>query len=811
MRNVSGWKPELLEYYMQLEPKDIFESLEFDKIIELLEARCLGELGQQRMRNISIETNKTLIEMKLRETHEYKLSMEENDNFPIRKYEAIDKDLRMLEVVDFVLPVEGLQRINTVLRQVQAMFKFFNEPKIQLYPTMYNIVKVVTFDPALLKAIDKVIDVEGSIKPDASPALQKIRRSINNKMRELDKSFKHILAEYRQKGWLADTSESVRNGRRVLAVNSEHKRKIRGIIHDESSTGRTAFIEPDQILAINNDIFDFETEEKREIYRILKDLSTTLRPYSPLFKKYQSIIIRFDLIRAKADLAREMRGVMPKILPKPTLGIQMGRHPLLYLKNKKLGKETVPFDCELHGDNRIVVLSGPNAGGKSILMKSVGLLQLMLQSGLLIPVDEISKMGIFEKFFADIGDQQSLEDDLSTYSSRLKNAKSFLENADKKTLILIDEFGSGTDPKIGGAIAEAVLLKLNEKRAFGVITTHYSNLKMFAFKTDHIVNGSMIFDKDNLAPTYQFKVGRPGSSYAFEIARKIGLQEDVLKYARQRTGKNEKAVDELLIDLQREKQELGEKLASASSREKALEKLIKSYADLQKDLEYRRKKFKLELKEKAMQETGRDNKQLEKVIREIRENQNLDAAKKMAVQAREDREQLSQQVSGLRNDIYYTDEPKYVKKGEIREGDYVKMRSGGATGQVEKIKKKNATIVMGSLRMEVKLRDLQPANEPLEVKSSKSINTDTVGASAAFESEIDLRGMMPSEAMRTLEEFVDNALISSAMELRIVHGKGTGVLRQVVKNKLKEYKDVTGSRHPKANEGGDGVTIVELG
>ena len=795
---------------MQLEPKDLFEKLEFDKIIDLLDKRCLGELGRQRIRQLAIETNKPIIEIKLRETHEYKLSLTQNDHFPIRQYEEIDKDLRMLEVIDFVLPVEGLQRINVILRQVQLMFKFFTEPKIQTYPSLYNIIKTVTFDPGLIQAIDKVIDEDGNIRPDASPALLKIRRSISNKQRELDKAFKQILSEYRQKGWLSDSAESIRNGRRVLSVNSEHKRKIKGIIHDESSTGRTTFIEPDQIIVINNDIFDFETEEKKEIYRILKELSATLRPYAPLFKKYQSIIVQYDVIRAKADLAVEMRGIMPKILNKPTLGIQMGRHPLLYLKNKKLEKETVPFDCELYGNNRIVVLSGPNAGGKSILMKSVGLLQLMMQAGLLIPVDEISKMGIFEKIFADIGDQQSLEDDLSTYSSRLKNAKTFLEHADKRTLVLIDEFGSGTDPKIGGAIAEAILLELNNKKVTGVITTHYSNLKMFAFKTDHIVNGSMLFDKDNLAPTYQFKVGRPGSSYAFEIAKKVGLQEDVLEYAKKRTGKNEKAVDELLIDLQREKQELEEKLESADKREKALEKLIKSYADLQKDLEYRRMKFKLELKEKAMQETARDNQKLEKVIREIRENQNLEEAKKMAIKAREDREKLTQQVSGLRNEIYYSEEPAYVKKTEIKEGDYVKMRSGGAIGRVEKINKKTAIVVMGSLRMDVKVRDLQPANEPLEVKT-RSITTDTIESTAKFESQIDLRGMMPSEAMKTLEEFVDNALVSSAMQLRIVHGKGSGVLRQVVKNKLKEYKNVTSMRHPEPQEGGDGVTLVELG
>ena len=794
---------------MLLEPKDLYEKLEFDKILELLSSNCLGALGQAEAYQIPIETDKAKIEVKLREVLQYKLSIDNDDPFPIHVYHQLDDDLKMLEVIDFVLPIEGLQRINIVLRQMLAINKFFTEARQELYPQLFDIIKNVSFDADLAKAIDKVIDEEGNIRPNASPTLSKIRRSIVNKQRELDKIFRHTVAEFKQKGWLTDSGESIRNGRRVLSVKSENKRKIKGIIHDESATGQTAFIEPESVISINNDIFDFQTEEKKEIYRILRELSATLRPYAPLFKLYQSVLVRYDIIQAKARLAKAMRGEMPKLVSKPNFGIQMGRHPLLYLKNKKIGKETVPFDLELYGQNRIIVVSGPNAGGKSILMKSVGLLQLMLQVGMLIPVDEISKMGIFKRFFADIGDQQSLEDDLSTYSSRLKNAKAFVANADKETLVLIDEFGSGTDPKIGGAIAESILQQLNGEKVFGVITTHYSNLKMYAFKTKGILNGSMLFDKDNLSPTYQFRAGRPGSSYAFEIAKKVGLPDNIIQYAKKRTGKNEKAVDELLVDLQREKQELEEKLAAAKERENALERLIRSYGDLQKDLEYRRKKFKLEAKEKALQETARENKALERVIKEIREAQNLEKAKEMALKAKEEREKLHQQVDNLREDIYHGDDLKFVASNDIKVGDFVKMRSGGATGKVESINKKKALVVVGALRMEVKLRDLMIAKAPLEVKS-KSIVMDTLQKSAAFESKIDIRGMMPSEAIQTLEEFVDNALVSSASMLRIVHGKGTGALRTVVRNKLKEYKSISDVRFAEPQDGGDGVTLVEL-
>ncbi len=794
---------------MQFEPTDLYEKLEFDKILALLVKQCLGELGKEQVQKLSVETEKFLIDKKLKEVAEYKLTLENNDPFPISTYFPITKDLRMLEVVDYVLPEDALKRINIVLRFVQGFFDFFNEIRRETYPTLFQIIKDLSFDEDLAKAIERVLDEKGNIRPDASPELLKIRKGILSKQKELEVVFRRLIADYRNRGWLSDNVESFRNGRRVLSVPAEHKRKIRGIIHDESTTGRTAFIEPEPVIDINNDIFDFQTEEKREIYRILKELSATLRPYLPLFKKYQNLVARFDVIQAKARLASQMNGEMPRLVDAPKLGIQMGRHPLLYLKNKKLGKETVPFDLELFADNRIVVLSGPNAGGKSILMKSVGLLQLMLQAGMLVPVDEISEMGIFEKIFADIGDQQSLEDDLSTYSSRLENARKFLEKADSQTLVLIDEFGSGTDPKIGGAIAESILKQLNQQKIFGVITTHYSNLKMFAFKAPNIINGSMLFDNENLLPTYQFKAGRPGSSYAFEIAKKSGLPAKILQYAKKRTGKNEKAVDELLVDLQRDKKDLEEKLANAIEREKQLGKLIKNYEKLHKDLEYKRKKFKLEAKEQALQETARDNKELERIVREIRESQNLEKAKQMAAEARQQRQELNNEVTNLREDIFYKPIQK-LKKGNIKVGDFVKMKSGGATGKVESINKNKAVVMVGMLRMTVPLRDLQHAYQPLDVKK-KSVTTDTVSQNAEFKSKIDIRGMRMEEALKVVEDFVDKALISSASNLEIVHGKGNGTLRKIVKMKLREYDSISRVWHPEQEQGGDGVTFVEFG
>jgi DNA mismatch repair protein MutS2 len=794
---------------MNIEPKDLLERLEFDKILQLLENECVGELGKQEVRQLFPATEASSIEGWLQETIEMKNALETNDRLPIATYDDIAPDLRMLEVIDYVLPVDGLQRINRVLRVFREVFRYFTPSRQAVYPALYRHVRQLQWDETLAKAIDAIIDEEGNIRPDASPALMRIHKAIQNRQRELDKVFRELIANYRTKGWLSDNVESIRNGRRVLSVPSEHKRKIRGIIHDESASGHTAFIEPEPIIEINNDIFDLETEERREIYRLLKELSALLHPYTGVLRQYLRVLVDFDFIQAKARLALRMSATAPVLRREPHFGIWQGYHPLLLLKNKQTGKRTVPFDLTLLHDNRILLVSGPNAGGKSIFMKAVGLLQLMVQSGIPVPVRGDSEMGIFKKIFADIGDQQSLEDDLSTYSSRLENMRRLLEHASKDSLVLIDEFGAGTDPKIGGAIAEAILRSLNERKVAGIINTHYSNLKIYAFKNKGIVNGAMHFDRENLTPTYELKVGRPGSSYAFEIAQKTGLPKDLLEYARHRAGKNERAVDELLIDLQREKKEVEDKLKEMTEREKKLDRLIKNYEEMQRDLEFRRKRLKLDAKEQALQDVARESKELERLVREIRESQNVEKAKALVQESRQKREELQGEVHELREKVYI--EPtSSAKKKEIKVGDFVKLRSGGATGQVESIEKNKARVKVGEMRMTIPLLDLVAANEPLDTKSTLSVQADTVEKSSKFESKIDLRGLRMGDALKVLEDFVDSALLTSTNTLRIVHGKGDGVLRKAVKRKLQEYDAITSVYHPEHDAGGDGVTIAEL-
>lgn len=792
---------------MQLLPRDAYEKLEFDKILLLLEEKCGGELGKSIVRDMEPSEKVREINRWLDETMEFKQGTDDRNMVTIGAYDDVSEELRMLRIEGYVLSESGLAKLNILLLQAKGIFKFFTEGKQTLYPSLYELIRKVTYQPELSQAIEQVIDAEGVIRSNASDELSRIRRLIGSKQREVEKTFRQVIEKYRRAGYLADTVESMRNGRRVLTVPSEHKRKIRGIIHDESATGKTAYIEPDAVIGINNDIFDFQQEEKREIYRILRELSDTLRPYVEHIEDYRDLIGYLDVVQAKAILARQLKAERPKVGHRPALGLLEARHPLLYLKNKPYGKKTVPFELKMTGKNRILMLSGPNAGGKSITMKTVGLLQLMVQSGLLVTADAESEMGVFKHLFADIGDQQSIEDDLSTYSSRLKNARGFLKDADDATLVLIDEFGSGTDPASGGAIAEGVLDGLHHRKVFGVITTHYSNLKIYAYKTKGILNGGMHFDQETLAPTYELKVGRPGSSYAFEIAKKSGLPPRVLEYARKRAGKNERAVDQLLVDLQREKAESEEKLREVEQKQKTLDALTRTYEELHRSMEVRRKRLKLEAKEQALQETAKYNKEMENLIRNLREGKKIEDAKEKAKELREKREEIGKEVQGLVEDIYYAPTAKTEKP--IHVGDFVKLRTGGATGEVETVDKKKAVVIINDMRMTVKLRDLEHANESLNLRGTRSISS-SVSSTSTFSPKLDVRGMRYEEVLATTEAFVDQALMSNANQLRIVHGKGTGTLKRAVRQKLAEYKQGFSLSTPPREAGGDGVTIVDM-
>jgi DNA mismatch repair protein MutS2 len=793
---------------MTYQPSDFLVRLEFDKILELIAKNCFGDLGMEQAFLITPESNVTLIEKKLSEVSEFMRGIQHADTLNLSNYEDIREDINLLAIEDYVLSEDGFRRISRQLSSVATIYRYFNTERVVVYPHLFNIIRSIHFDFSIAKEIDKVIDAEGNIRPDASPELGRIRRSIQFKNKELDKVFRRIIQDYRNKGWLTDNLEGYRNGRRVLSVPSEHKRKIRGIIHDESATGRTTFIEPEDVIDINNDVFDLEQEEKKEIYRILKMLSAFLRPYAKGFKDFQDVLIRFDLIQAKARLAQKLDAQKPVIKDLPVVKIVKGKHPLLFLKNLVLGKPTIPFSLNLGESNRLLVLSGPNAGGKSITMKSLGLLQLMVQSGLPVPADPLSEFGMFHEFFADIGDQQSIEDDLSTYSSRLMNMNTFILQSGERTLLLIDEFGSGTDPQFGGSIAESILKELNEKKVVGVITTHYSNLKIFAYNTLGIFNGSMAYDMEHLTPTYHFVSGKPGSSYAFEIAQKSGLSEEIIRYAQSRTRKSEKEVDELLVELQKEKQELSESLQMLKEKQDLLDKLVRGYESMQKDYEFRRKKFKLEQKQFELQDASNVNKEVEKLIKEIKEEKNIEKARALALMLREERAKKMLEMEQLKEEVY---DDSNTKTGPmtLKSGDYVRLRSGGAIGLLMDRDKEKATVLMGDLTLFMNIRDLEKSPEPLE-KKPRSLHFDTVKQVSAFESKLDIRGMRLQEALQVVETYVDSALMNSAAQIEIIHGKGDGILRKAVRKKLREYKVEMEISHPDPKLGGDGVTVVAI-
>ena len=788
-------------------PEDIKQKLEFDKILEKLSNHCLGEPARERVLDLRPFDKLRKIERMLDEIQEYQKSQDLGYHFPLSHYSSISDELVLLSKVDYVLDVEQYLSIYEHIRNISEIKSFFREgERAENLPLLFQISEQIEIQPEILKLFEAIFSEDGKIKPTASPELSRIFKAIGSKERELNKVFVQIVERYKRSGYLTDNYESVKNSRRVLSVFSEYKRKVKGVIHDESSTGKTVFIEPEEILTINNELFEFEGLKRQEIYRILRALSAELRPYLSEFDLWQKILIRYDVIRAKALFARTYNGKRPELTETNQLDLRNVFHPLLFLHNAELEKETIPFNCALNAEQRLLVISGPNAGGKSVTLKAAGLNQLMIQSGLLVPVDENSVFPVFQKIMIDIGDQQSIEGDLSTYSSRLLHMKHFVEQANKRTLILIDEFGSGSDPKIGGAIAEAILHKLVSRKCFGLITTHYSNIKNYAYKSKNILNGAMLFDNEALQPSYMLKVGQPGSSFAYELAKKIGMPEEILEYASKKTGKESETIDKLLIDLQNEKKALDETLLEAYDEKRRLAKLIENYEKMKGDLDIRRKKMKKEAKEKAYLNMSDAEKEIQKLIKKAKASEAPAELKDIAKTVKKLREDTREEIKDL-SDVIFEEAVQKVK--DLQVGQFVKLKSGGEAGKVIDFNDKKVKLEMGMLKFEVPRSEILLALEPINTKT-KSVVTDTVNNPYAMETQLDIRGYSKSEAEASVQEFFDNALMSSVARLKILHGKGSGVLKKVVWSKAKEYKDIKKIWHPEEEFGGHGVSFVSF-
>lgn len=781
------------------------EQIEFHKIREILASYAKGLQGRNACLTLHPETDLDLIANRMDEVYEYASMSSLSARLQLSEYADVASAIEHLGIEGYTLAQEELHEIGQQLSMVASIHRFFEKADHRRdYPVLSAWVRAAADPSSLIKLIRRVIDEKGDIKPDASPELQRIARARDEEVTRLNREFVRLISKYKNEGWLTDTVESIRSGRRVLCVQAEHKRKIKGIIHDESTTGRTAFIEPEMIVEINNNIIEYEADFKKEVFRLLKEMCAALRPHQEDIERCTMLIQHWDLIQAMAAIGNSYRGQRPKLQQEGILHIIQARHPLLYLKNKNKGKDVIAFDLMLHPPNRLLVLSGPNAGGKSILLKAVGLIQVMAQCGMLVPVDGGTVISVMRRVAVDIGDQQSIEEDLSTYSSRLKNMKETLDKADEATLILIDEFGSGTDPKIGGAIAEAILDALVRRQAFGVLTTHYPNIKMYAHKTKGVVNGAMMFDKEKIVPTYQLKIGKPGSSFAFEIAERTGLPADVIAYARKQAGVQAVAMEDLIHDLDSKTLKLEKEIKQTSDKQRELDRLISNYEQLRMDLEIKRKKFKMDQKRATLNEVSHFTQEMNKLIKDLRKEKDAEKAIEQIEKIKRKHSEVNTEIKSLSSEI--VDISGFDRVFTI--GDHVKLRSTQQIGVVERINKDRAVITIGQLQMTLPISELMPANAPVEINPHRSIKSDVVDYSK-FENELDIRGMPPEEASLYLDRFIDAAFMSQRHLIRIVHGKGTGTLRQLVARKMKGYpfKSV---KHPEKNEGGDGVTIGEL-
>ncbi|HUR30788.1 MAG TPA: MutS2/Smr-associated SH3 domain-containing protein, partial [Saprospiraceae bacterium] len=694
------------------------EQLEFHKIRELLGSFTRGVHGRNLCLSLHPSTDIDYIRHNLDEVYEYTEISGLSNKIQLSNYEDVSVSVDYLAVEGYVLPQEDIHEIGRQLEQVHLIHRFFEKTDYRRdYRTIYEWTNQ-TVDPVkLIKQIRAILDDKGDVRHDASPELVAIARERDAEVSKLNREFLRLIAKYKAEGWITDTVESIRAGRRVLCVQSEHKRKVKGIVHDESTTGRTVFIEPDLIVDINNNIIEFEADYKKEVYRLLKELCASLRPSFEIIESACRLIKHWDVIQAMYLLGTNYKGLRPKIQEEATLHLIHARHPLLSIKNKSKGKDVIAFDLVLNQPNKLLVLSGPNAGGKSILMKATGLIQVMAQCGMLIPADGSTIIGMMKRISVDIGDQQSIEEDLSTYSSRLKNMKETLNTADESTLILVDEFGSGTDPKIGGAIAEAILDALVKKQAYGVLTTHYPNIKMYAHRTKGVVNGAMMFDKEKIQPTYQLKIGKPGSSFAFEIAERTGLPNDVIEYARKSAGSQTVEMEDLIHDLDSKTQKLDHEIKRIQDKQKELDRLVANYEQLRLDLEIKRKRFKIDQKKASLQEVSQYSQEMNKLMKDLRKEKDAEKAKEQIDRIKEKQTKYSSEIKSLADELIDASVPKK----EFKAGDHVKLRSTQQIGVIDRISKDKAVIIIGQMQMTLPLHELLPANAPIEIQPHRSI------------------------------------------------------------------------------------------
>lgn len=691
---------------MRWYPESALTQLEFDKVKETLSGFCHTDYSKNKTAQLRIHTRKEFIDRELRQAFEYKLILQQQQYFPADFTANISKDIKLLSIPGALLTGEQWMMIKRLTESMGTIFRWFDNERRMAYPALTMVLQDSYYEKNIVTAIIEVLDESGVVLDNASPELQKIRLNLYKKRNELRRVFEKMVQKMAKAGYTADIEESFSNGRRVVAVFSEYKRQVKGILHGESDSRKTAFIEPEETIELNNDVFALENEETKEVQKILRALTASLSVYAPLLQQYMQIIGEFDFVRAKAKLAIEMNAHMPTVLDKAVVQLIEAYHPLLFLYNKTAGKKTIPVNIHLDDKNRILVISGPNAGGKTVTMKTIGLNQLMVQSGLLVPVHPDSVMGIFKQLYIHIGDTQSLQFELSTYSSHLMHMKHFMENANGKTLFFIDELGSGSDPNLGGAFAEVIMEELGRKHSFGVVTTHYLNLKVMANHTQGILNGAMQFDEVNLQPMYKLIIGKPGSSYTFAIAERIGLPKNLINRARKLVEEDHFKLDRLLNRTEQDLQQL-------EKEKKELHRLLKENEKLKKEMEQ------VMNKEKHLQQVEllkNQNKITEERLQYLKD---MERKLKQIVLDWKKSENKNEVVKNLQNLLFKQKETIVVNKlakkvdkkyrelnTEIEPGTLVKLKKNYQVGEVKEIRGKRAIVQIGALPINVDLTDL---------------------------------------------------------------------------------------------------------
>ena len=854
-------------------PNNYEHKIGFDEIRQLLKGRCLSTLGKEKVDELAFTDDYDVIGEQLEQVREFRRLRQEADDFPMSFFFDVRSAVSRIRLENTHLEEEevwdmrrSLETISNIVKYLRRGVALDDDGAQPTYPALYRLTEGVVTFPAMIRRIDSILDKYGKIKDSASMTLASIRHELSKMEGNISRTLYTILHSAQKDGLVdKDAAPTLRDGRLVIPVAPNLKKKIGGIVHDESATGKTVFIEPTEVVEANNRVRQLEAEERREIIRILTVFSDEVRPHVPEILESYQFLAQIDLIYAKSEFADTTHAYEPTVIEKPHIDWIRAIHPLLDLSLSKQGKKVVPLDIMLTSDannvkseGRLLIISGPNAGGKSVCLKTVGLLQYMLQCGLPIPVGDRSTCGIFSDIMIDIGDEQSIENDLSTYSSHLMNMKQMMRQANERSLLLIDEFGGGTEPTIGGAMAEAMLRQFWKKRAFGVITTHYQNLKHFAEDHEGVVNGAMLYDRHEMQALFQLSIGQPGSSFAIEIARKSGIPEEVINDASEIVGRDYIQSDKYLQDIVRDKRYWEGKRQTIHQHEKSLEGRIARYESSIEEIERERKEILRRAKEQAEELLSESNKKIENAIREIRETQ---AEKEAARRIREELNTFKQEIADIdskANDEAIDRKIKQIQERKERRekrrqekaeksaaakpvktetaaapsaalavGDYVRIKGLTSVGTIESLDGKMATVIFGGMKTKMRAERLERAEAPRQQEKTKAEerNAQIAGSYANvsndtrnvidnrklnFRQDLDVRGMRGDEAINAVTYFIDDAILVGMSRVRILHGTGTGILRQLIRQYLATIPNVRSYRDEHVQFGGAGITVVDL-